>query len=125
MQLDILKTDVYSEPAHPTYLYFNPHIDRPVWIEVVSDHCVQGQLRDLFDVVKNKFVAIGVTCTAMDAYASPLDNLNDADNDTVPAVLKIDADSAVLLALPETGANVVYLPNGKTTIGGRVVRYPD
>ena len=56
LQLDLLKTDYFHDNAYPTYLYYNPHdIDRTVEIDVGNES------KDLYDAVKNDFLAQGVT----------------------------------------------------------------
>lgn len=56
LQLDLLKTDYFHDDAYPTYLYYNPHdIDRTVEIDVGNES------KDLYDAVKNDFLAQGVT----------------------------------------------------------------
>ena len=62
LRIDVLATDVYSSPAHPTLLYFNPHTNRPVWVAVVSEACRSGQLRDIFDVTSSRLLARAVDC---------------------------------------------------------------
>jgi hypothetical protein len=98
LQLDLLTTDFYREPAYPTYLYFNPYsVDKKVSIEVGTEP------RDLYDCVSNRVVALGVTGRA---------------EVTVPA----DA-AVVIVVVPASGEMVRDGP--RTLIDGVVVDYRD
>lgn len=56
LRLDLLATDFFHGPAHPTYLYYNPHPDRrTVALDVGSRPC------DLYSPTEKRFFARGVT----------------------------------------------------------------
>ncbi len=98
LQLDLLATDFYREPAYPTYLYFNPYgVDKEVSIDVGPEP------RDLYDCVSNRVVESGVTGRA---------------------VLTVPADAAVVIVVaPASGR--LKRDGPRTLIDGVVVDYCD
>jgi hypothetical protein len=52
LQIDLLATDFYRAPAHPTYLYYNPH---PTSVSVAID-VGNASTVDLYDAVSNRFL---------------------------------------------------------------------
>jgi hypothetical protein len=55
LQLDLLATDFFKDPAYPTHLYYNPHrLSR--WVEVDVGH----KSSDLYDAVSAKFVGFTI-----------------------------------------------------------------
>jgi hypothetical protein len=59
LQLDLLKTDWFHEPAYPTYLYYNPH-DSAQTVELN----VGSEPKDLYDASLDQIIAKDVTGNA-------------------------------------------------------------
>jgi len=98
LQLDLLATDFYREPAYPTYLYFNPYgVEKEVRIDVGDE------VRDVYDCVANRFVHRGVTGSVK---------------------LSIPADSAVVVVLTPASGGVTR-DRGRTLVDGVVIDYRD
>ncbi len=98
LQLDLLATDFYRDPAYPTYLYFNPYeVEKEVRIDV-GDEAV-----DVYDCVANRFVHRGVVGSV---------------------TLLIPADGAVVVVLTPAGGDVTRERN-KTLVDGVVIDYRD
>ena len=55
LQLDLLATDFFHQPAYPTYLYFNPDRENR---DVVID--VGPSARDLYETMRHRFLSRGV-----------------------------------------------------------------
>jgi len=96
LQLDLLKTDWHHGPAHPTFLYYNPHAESKA-VEVG----VGKAPRDIYDAVARAFVARGVR-----------------GKTTVP----LPPDSARVLVLVPAGSRIAA-EGRKTLAGGVVIDY--
>ncbi len=98
LQVDLLATDFYREPAYPTYLYFNPYaVEKTVQIDVGDDP------QDVYDCVANSFVQRGATGSVG---------------------LSIPADSAIVVVLTPVSGEVTR-DRSRTLVGGVVVDYRD
>lgn len=92
-QLDLLASDFFRDRAYPSFLYYNPY-DAPRTISLA----VGEKKVDLYDAVRNDFVARGVA--------------NDAS-------FQIDSDSAAVIVLVPTGAKLTH--DGRRTLADGVV----
>ncbi len=98
LQLDLLATDFYRDPAYPTYLYFNPYgVEKEIRIEVGDE------VRDVYDCVANRFVQRGVTGSVK---------------------LLIPADSAAVIVLTPASGEVTR-ERSRTLVDGVVIDYRD
>jgi hypothetical protein len=98
LQLDLLATDFYRDPAYPTYLYFNPYeVEKEVRIDVGDERL------DVYDCVANRFVHRGVVGSVK---------------------LLIPADSAVVVVLTPAGGDVTR-ERSRTLVDGVVIDYRD
>jgi len=82
LQLDVLKTDFYSDSAYASYLYFNPY-SRDTSIAVN----LQSGTFDLYDAVSNSFIASDVSGTQY---------------------ISIPADAARLVVIIPSGGTISY-----------------
>jgi hypothetical protein len=57
LQLDLLATDFFRDPAHPTFLYYNP-FDQPKQLKIPLS---RGKVFDVYDMVTGKFVVQGMS----------------------------------------------------------------
>ena len=92
LRIDLLATDPWHPPAHPSYLYYNPtNAAQRVQVDLGSNGAV-----DVVDVVSGTTLATNVT-------------------GSFPVTLA--ADRAVVLVLPPTG-QAYAVTDGITTVGG-------
>jgi hypothetical protein len=96
LQLDLLKTDYFGAAAYPTYLYYNPYLEK----QIVSIDLGVGSY-DLYDTVSERFIVTGAT------GITPV---------TLPA------DEATILVLAPPAGAITYDP-GRMLIDGVVVDY--
>jgi hypothetical protein len=92
-QLDLLACDFFRDKAYPTYLYYNPHDQRREVNVNVGESPV-----DLYDAVRNDFIARGVRGSTKVA---------------------IEPDSAIVLVLAPAGGKAVT--TGRRTLVNDVV----
>src|SRR5205823_2220639 len=92
-QLDLLATDFFHDRAYPSYLYYNPYDESRTVSVSVGEKPV-----DLYDAVRNEFVARKVT---------------------KDATFSLDPDTAAVIVLVPAGATLTY--DGRRTLAGGVV----
>ncbi|MHC5112491.1 MAG: hypothetical protein ACYTHJ_21740 [Planctomycetota bacterium] len=98
LQIDLLATDFYRDPAYPTFLYFNPYaVNKEIQVNVGDDPL------DVYDCVANRFVLRGVTGRVC---------------------LSIPADRAVVAVLTPASGKVTR-EGGRTLVDGVVIDYRD
>jgi hypothetical protein len=152
LRLDLLVTDAYHPPAHPTFLYYNPTA-AAVWVEVTNKHlngsasgqssaaapvanCSGGKsggalqqhgLYDLYDGGSGERIAAAARVRydgEKDCYPEGGGGGGSASDGGSASVASVmlPADSARIVVL--TGANSVASWNGqRLVVGGMVVRY--
>jgi hypothetical protein len=96
LKLNLRKTDYFQDNAYPSYLYYNPYNeDKSVTINVGT------QATDLYNAVKNEFLARGVFTKTF---------------------ITIPADEALLIVLVPAGGSITYTEE-QMLINGVVVDY--
>jgi hypothetical protein len=96
LRLDLLKTDYFSNPSYPSYLYYNPHNEQKTVTVDLNDGTY-----DLYDAVTNTFIQNAAAGT----YG-----------------LSVPADGVVLLVQVPTGGAVTY-EGSKMLVNEVVVDY--
>lgn len=97
LQLDLLATDFFHEPAYPSYLYYNPYEEN----KTVNIMLEKGKKVDLYNTVSAKFVAKNVTDSASIELAP--------------------RKAAVIVCVPAGGKKTV--DGGMVSVNGVVVDY--
>jgi len=110
LQLDLLATDFYHDPAHATYLYYNPHAQR----EAVAIDLPTGSF-DLYDAVSNRFLARGATGKTY--FNVPAD-------EAVQLVL-VPAGAATTQSGRQVRAGDVVIDYNATLLPDNLIRNPD
>ena len=96
LQLDLLATDSFKDPAYPTYLYYNPHRTSQ-WVEVL----LGDKTYDLYDLVSAKFVAKTVKGKTF---------------------IKVPGHGSAVIALAPANGKLTY-DGGKLLVNGVVIDY--
>jgi len=95
LQIDLNVLDFYSEPAHPTYLYYNPYSeDKSVEIDIISES-------DIYDAISDSYIVKSVKGNVSFSVA--------AEN------------SVILIVVPKN--SIKTSRDGKTFIDNKFVRY--
>ncbi len=102
LQLNLLATDFYRDPAYPSYLYYNPYSTA----KTVSINIDKGKKVDLYNTVSGKFIARGVSSKG----SINLPAKNAAVIVCVPAGGRVSYDKNKMLV---DGVVVDYLSKGK------------
>jgi hypothetical protein len=96
LQLDVLKTDYFKDPAYPTYLYYNPYsVDKIVQLNLGAGS------HDIYDAVSNSFILTGVSGQTS---------------------LSVPADNSMLAVIAPAGGTITY-DLDKMLVDGIIVDY--